>query len=97
MRVSEFVFDYVHLLYYKCYKINLSRDGSYTDSPDWINNKNATINPTNKKDNKYFQHAVTVTINHKQFKKDPKGIAKTTLFINKYNWEGIKFSSEKNG
>ena len=36
---SEFVFDYVHLLYYKCHKINPNRGGSYIDSPDWIKNK----------------------------------------------------------
>ena len=40
MRGSEFVFDYVHLLYYKCHKINLNLGGSYTDSTDWINNNN---------------------------------------------------------
>ena len=34
MKGSEFVFDYVHLLYYKCHKINCG--GSYIDSPDWI-------------------------------------------------------------
>ena len=45
MKVSEFVFDYVHLFYYKCHEINLNRGGSYTDSPDWIKNKNAIINP----------------------------------------------------
>ena len=39
MKDSEFVFDYVQLLYYKCHKINLNRDGSYIDSPDWINRK----------------------------------------------------------
>ena len=31
MRGSEFVFDYVQLLYYKCYKTNLNCGGSYTD------------------------------------------------------------------
>ena len=36
---SEFVFDYVHLLYYKCHKINPNRGGSYIDSPDWIKSK----------------------------------------------------------
>ena len=36
---SEFVFDYVHLLYYKFHKINPSRGGSYVDSPDWIKKK----------------------------------------------------------
>ena len=46
---GDFVFDYVNLLYYKCHKINLSRDGSYIDFPDWIKNKKATINPINKK------------------------------------------------
>ena len=49
MRGSEFVFDYVQLLYYKCHKTNFNRDGSYISSPDWINNKKGTINPINKK------------------------------------------------
>ena len=39
MKSSEFVFDYVHLLYYKCYKINPNSGGSYIDSPDWIEHK----------------------------------------------------------
>ena len=33
---SEFVFDFVELLYYKCLKISLNRGGWYVDSPDWI-------------------------------------------------------------
>ena len=36
MKGGESVFDYVHLLYYKCHKINLNRSGSYIESPDWI-------------------------------------------------------------
>ena len=39
MKGSEFVFDYVQLLYYKCFKINPDRGGSYIDSSDWIKNK----------------------------------------------------------
>ena len=35
-KVSELVFDYVHLLYYKCHKINANCGGSYIDSPDCI-------------------------------------------------------------
>ena len=27
MRGSDFIFDYVHILYYKCHKINLNRGG----------------------------------------------------------------------
>ena len=49
MKVSEFIFDYVQSLYYKCYKINPNCGGSYTDSPDWIKNKKTTIDLINKK------------------------------------------------
>ena len=68
---------------------------SWIISPYGIKNEKATINPINKKDNKCFQYAVTVTLNHKQIKKDPQKITKVKPFINKYNWEGIHFSSEK--
>ena len=44
---SEFVFDYVHLLYNKCHKINPNHGGSYIDSPVCIKNKKATMNPIN--------------------------------------------------
>ena len=43
MKGSEFVFDYIHLLYYKCHKINPNRTGSYINSRDWIK-KIKTIN-----------------------------------------------------
>ena len=62
MRVSELVFSYVQLLYCKSHKINLSCGGSYTDSPGWIKNKKATINPVNKKGSNFFQYAVTVAL-----------------------------------
>ena len=38
MKGSDFVFDYVHLMYYKCHKIYLNRGGSYIDSIDWTKN-----------------------------------------------------------
>ena len=31
---SNFIFDSVYLLHYKCHKINLKREGSYIDSLD---------------------------------------------------------------
>ena len=33
-RGSDFIFDSVQLLHYKCHKVNLRRDGSYIDSPN---------------------------------------------------------------
>ena len=95
MKGSEFVFDYVQLLYYKCHKINPSCSGSYIDSSDWIKNKKATINPINKKDNKCFQYAVAVALNYEEIKKDPQGITKIKSFISKCNWEGINFPPGK--
>ena len=65
MRVSDFIFDCVHFMYYKCHKINPNSGGSYIDSPDWIKNEKATINPINKNDNECFQYAATVALNYK--------------------------------
>ena len=93
MRGSEFVFDCVQVLYYKCHKININRSGSYIDSPNWIKNKQSTINPINKKD-KCFQYAATVALNYEEIKKDLQRITKNIPFINKYNWEGINYLSE---
>ena len=36
MKSSEFFFDYIHLLYYKCHKRNPNCGGSYVDSLDCI-------------------------------------------------------------
>ena len=95
MRGSDFVFDYVHLLYYKYHKINPNRCRSFIDSLDWRKNKKATINPINKKYNKCFQYAVTVALNHEEVRKNPERITKIKTFINKYNQEGLNFPSQK--
>ena len=48
---SDFPFESVELLQYSLHKIKLKRGGSYIESPEWIRNKLATINPQNKDDN----------------------------------------------
>ena len=73
---SDFIFHYVHLLYYKCHEINPNRGGSYINSPDWIKNKKATINPIKGTDNECFQYAVTVALNHEEIGKNSKIINK---------------------
>ena len=65
------------------------------DPPDLIKNKRATMNPINKKDNKCFQYAVTFVSNHKEIRKHSERITKIKPLINRYNWERINFSSEK--
>ena len=79
---SEFLFDYVQLLYYKWHKINPNCGWSYSDSPDWLKSKKATIYPINKKDNECFQYAVKVSLNNEEIKKDPQRITKIKSFIN---------------
>ena len=69
MNGSEFVFKSVDLLYYHLHKISLKRGESYIDSPEWLKDKKAIINPQNK-DNEYFKHAITVALNHEKMKKD---------------------------
>ena len=57
---SRVFFDHIHLLYYKCYKINPNLGGSYINYPDKIRKKKATTNPINKNYNKCFQYSVTL-------------------------------------
>ena len=44
MRYNGFVFDYVHLLYYQCHKINLNCGRSYRFS--WLGKKQKSNNIT---------------------------------------------------
>ena len=89
------MFDYVHLFYYECHKINPNRGESYIDSSYSIKNKKATINPINKNNNKSFQYAVTVVLNHEEIGKHDERITKIKPFINRYKWERTNFPSEK--
>ena len=68
---SGFVFESVDLLYYKLHKTSLNRGGSYIDSPKWLKNKTATINPKNN-DDKCFQYAIIAALNYQIIKKDPQ-------------------------
>ena len=95
MRGSEFAYDSVDALYYNLNKVSLSRGGSYIDSPKWLKNKKATINPKNK-DDKCFQYALTVSLNYEQIKHHPERISKIKPFTDQYNWKEIDFPSHSN-
>ena len=78
MRGSEFIFDGVDATYYDLNKVSLSKGECYIDSPEWLKNKTAAINPKSNND-KCFQYALTAAfiINkskkiHKEYRKlDP--------------------------
>ena len=59
MKCGNFVFDSVHLLYYKWHIINMNLCRSYEHSPGCIKNKNMTVNPINKN---YHKSLVVVYI-----------------------------------
>ena len=80
---SEFVFDYVHLLYYKCHETNPNRGGSYIDCPNWIKTKKQQLILSIKKI--INVKALTVVLNYEEIKKDLERITKIKPFINKYN------------
>ena len=93
---GDFIVDCVNLLQYKCHRKNVKRCGSYTDSPDWIKNKKATINHIIKR----ILHAFnTLQQSHKRQKigKNPKRITKLKPFIDKYNREGITHQKKMTG
>ena len=94
MKGSEFVYDSIDLLYYKHHKTSLNRGGSYIDSPEWLKNKQATISP-NYSDNKCFQYAVTVALNHEQIKTHLQRITKIRPFTGQYKLNEIEFPSHK--
>ena len=63
-------------MYYKCNKTHFKRGGSYIESPDKIEKK-ATKNSKNE-DNKSFQDATAITLNHEKIK-SPREIQKLSL------------------
>ena len=46
MRGSDFLFESVQVMYYKCHKVNSS--GSYIGSPDWIYKNKKSKNKSKK-------------------------------------------------
>ena len=80
MRESEFVRDSIDLLYYHIQKMGLKRSGSYIDSPKWLKNKKATINPKINDDN-CIQYTLTAALNHKQIKNHSERISNLKSFI----------------
>ena len=64
----KFVFDYVHLLYYKCHKRSPNCGESYISFLEWIKSKSVTIT-INRKDNKCLEHAATFALNDEEIRK----------------------------
>ena len=69
MKGSDFIPDSANLLHYHLEKTSLKRTGSSCiDSPEWLKNKKATINPKHNNDN-CFQDGLTVALNQQKMLK----------------------------
>ena len=71
-------------MHYNLHKISLNRGGWYIDSPEWLKNKKAKINPKNN-DDKCFQYALTIALNYEKIKRVPQRISKIKAFLDQYN------------
>ena len=93
MRGSSFTFERVGLLEHHLYKISLNRGSSHINSPEWIKNKDVTINSKNTKDKNCFQYAITAALIYQNNDHLSERISKLEPFINNYNWKYIEFLS----
>ena len=60
---------------------------SELNSLGWLRGKKETINNNNNN----FQNALDDALNYQTIEKDPQRISKLKPYINKYDWDGIKF------
>ena len=93
MRGSDFVFDWVQLMHFKCHKVTSKRGRSYIDSPAWLKNKRSDKKLGNW-NNKCFQYAATVALNYLETETHSERVLNIAAFIKKYNWNEIKYPSK---
>ena len=86
----DFIFNGINYLYYDLNRITISKGGSYIEFPKWLKDKKCTINQKNT-DNKCFQYATTLALNHDKINRDPQRISKIKPFSDNYNWNDINF------
>ena len=77
-------------LYINFHRLLLTRGSSYTELPEWVNNKKVVINPQNK-DEECFKWAVNEILHHEDIKDHPKRITLLKPYEKQYNWKGLKF------
>ena len=88
---SDHSFECVDMTGIHFHNIKLKRRSSYINSPKWILDKNATINPKSLKDNNCFQYPIIAALHHQEINDHPDRITKLKSFINNYNCKDIDF------
>ena len=93
MKASNFIFDSIQLMYYKCHKVNSRRVFYILILQTGQKSKKLITNPKNTDDN-FFQYAATVALTYKKINWNPEKVSDIKPFINKYNWKGINQPSK---
>ena len=95
---SDFVFN---LMDYKLHRVCLNRGGSYIKSPEWLENKKATINPKNKNDDECLRWSIISALNYNDImKKEFENIFKKIkhegkdFSLYKRDWENFEQNNE---
>ena len=63
----------------------LQRRSPYIDSPKWIFDKKATINPQNTKDNYCFAYSIIPALHHEDISHHPERVSNLRPYISNCN------------
>ena len=84
---SNFIFNCVNMLHYKCHKLNLKQGEPFIASLDWTN----PINDDNKCCCK------SCIKSWRNWEKNGREYQKVRLIMNNYSWKWINYASQKDG
>ena len=73
---SSFVYESVEECNIHFHKIDLRRGSSFIDTPEWLKNKKATINPQNTNNAYCFMYAIAIALFHEALGNNPGRISK---------------------
>ena len=89
---SSFVYESVEECNIHFHKIDLRRGASFIDTPEWLKNKKATINPQNTNNAYCFMYAIAIALFHEALGNNPGRISKKLIeYVNAFNWHDIDF------
>ena len=89
---SSFTYESVEECNIHFNKIDLRRGATYIESPKWLKNKKATINPKNTKDVYCFMYAATIALYHDGLGSNPERISeKLSIYTQAFNCHDIDF------
>ena len=98
---SDFVFESAELMDYKPHRVRLRRGGLYVNSPEWLANKKATINPKNKNDYECLRWSIISALSYNEImKKEFENIFKKFKHEDKdfschqKNWKNFEQNNE---